>query len=143
MLPASEHAGLWAQSHEHSELAEAGTTAGRNPVLASSHPTEAGSERLRPTRKLTISSWTDSLQSCTAVCTDSKEKQGNVWLGQKQLLSEAKLHASLSCWSQTTAKTLREVFEVLQQGTQKFFELLLKAGAAANPFSHENGSGDK
>lgn len=50
MLPASEHAGPRAQYHEHSELAEAGTTAGSDPAPASSHPAGAGNERLRLAR---------------------------------------------------------------------------------------------
>lgn len=143
MLPASEHPGPRAQYHEHSELAEAGTAAGSDPAPASSHPAGAGNERLRLARNSQSASEPIHRKAAQPSALTAERSEGNAWLGQRQLFSEAKLPQTPSSWSQTTAETLREVFELLHRGKQKFFDLLLKAGAAANRVSHENGSGDK
>lgn len=143
MLPASEHPGPRAQYHEHSELAEAGTAAGSDPAPASSHPAGAGNERLRLARNSQSASEPIHRKAAQPSALTAERSEGNAWLGQRQLFSKAKLPQTPSSWSQTTAETLREVFELLHRGKQKFFDLLLKAGAAANRVSYENGSGDK
>lgn len=59
--------------------------------------------------------------------------EGRHGWGLKRLLSRQSWLETLSRWSQTTAKILREVYEPFYHRKQKFFGLLQKAVAPATP----------